>query len=364
MFSIERKSSDLVCNSIEIEKEITPYTLFHKIRNELLKNQILLEKLLDNVDKRLLGGINTYLQDNLIQSCTVNFYFLSMCFVGEKRTKQIHKALSLTISEIVDILLDKRGEPIKVLFHHFLSGNEVLRQNKEYAAKGDLYKFSVTEIIQSFDFETDYVKYLNIFKEKVTDLYEGKEVADLHKFCEPVLDSLKNELIVNSKTVANDCSYIYHISITMPCTLKGTGEQILKAPIGHYHSFILEQYYSDEKGGVFTRLHQSWKNEFTLLEHYNNMGYGDKDEGCFDSYELDDFIENLKGLLMCGNQPEINRGYYQNACFNVYKEDVLPTGFFRIEANIFSGKSIRFMTSKINPTESINDFKKFIQNYS
>lgn len=100
------------------------------------------------------------------------------------------------------------------------------------------------DFVGSFN-SREFTTPFNIFKEKIRKLYSGEIDPFLFAHCKNVIENLENEIERNKDKVAENCSFIYHVVITIPnyaTALEGSQEQVSKSPINYYHSFILEHY--------------------------------------------------------------------------------------------------------------------------
>lgn len=358
-----RTSFDEAIDFRERTEHSTPYAPFHKIR-KLALNSELWNDLLKIVNKEVLH--NSTPLEELNTSCIVNFCLLNMLFLGEERAKQIMRPLTVTVSFKIPLTFKENGQPktIDLLFHHFLSGNGVIHQNKKY--KEYSYKSFDDDFAGSFNSE-QFTSPLNIFKEKISKLYSGEFDPFLFAHCKNVADNLEFEIEENRQNVTKNCSFIYHVLITIPdysIALKGSQEEVSNAPGNYYHSFILEQYYSEDANTDFIRLHNTWKDEFCLSSFYDNMKYGHKDEGCLPVEERKLFFSNFRDMLSCRENTQFKElRAAQSACFMVKKQSMPPAAVFRKKEGIFTGLSLRYMTSWIDPRECVVNIKNIKERY-
>lgn len=318
------------------------YRPFHLLKEKTADKE-LWQKLLEAVNKE--NGCEKV--NELMKSCIINFDLLNMIFVGEAQAKKIINLLEYTKSLNIPLTVcnNNKIETKNVLFHHIFSGNEVIEFNKKLSDNS--YKSSVDETIK---ISTEFI-------EKIQKFYSGQHVdnpTSLHDYNHHVIDVLEKEMEKNKDKVSENCSFIYHVVINLPkqdIAKSGTQKEIENAPIQCFHSFILEQCYSPEKNSDVTRVHHAYRDHYSVAEHYAKMGYGDKDEGCLTSTGRKRFCADLRGMLSFGKEKHFeDLQKHQAACFNV-EDKLSPPGFFRLNDRIFSGLSIRYITSKIDPRE-------------
>ncbi|HEV8051696.1 MAG TPA: hypothetical protein VGP47_04310 [Parachlamydiaceae bacterium] len=338
----------------EAEKVLTPsYAVFNKIK-EIVSNTPLWENILLRVNSEVIRSLEPL--DKLITSCAVNSYLLDMFFVGETQARRVLEFLSVSLSGKFTFSFPKKD--ITVCQYHLLSGNILLNLNSKF--QDSSYKFSNETIVSSREDFKEYDKCLNVFKNHILELYKtGNVNQSIYEFNNNVIDSLESEINGNRNKVSKECSFIYHVNITEPPTtvsFKGSIESILNAPIGAYHAFDLEHYYNQDDNSDCIRLHQSWKDELTLAQHYENH----KTDGIINSNE---FCKNLKGMLSYDTPPKFTKlKQCQSACFNV-DGGITPAGVFRTDINLFTGASVRYVTSIINPQDCLKHIEDILVKY-
>jgi|GEM_PF-6386815 hypothetical protein len=352
---------DVTFNTTESTKLLPSYDLFHKIR-QLTLNSILWGDLLKIANREILDGSTP--SEELDTSCIVNFCLLNMIFLGEEKAKEIMNPLTVhfTFNLPLTIVENENLKTVDLLFHHFLTGNAIIHQNKKY--KKSSYKSFSNDFVASFN-SREFTTPFNIFKEKIGKLYSGELDPFLFAHCKNVVDNLENEIEGNRDNVTENCSFIYHVLITTPdytTALNGSQEQISKSPINYYHSFILEHYYSKSANTDFIRLHNAWKDEFSLSSFYDNMKYCREDENCLSKDQRKLFFSNFRDMLSCRESTHFEElESAQSFCFKVKKQSMPVAAIFRKDEGIFTGLSLRYMTSIIDPKDcivNINNIKE------
>ncbi len=89
------------------------------------------------------------------------------------------------------------------------------------------------------------------------------------------------------------------------------------------------------------------------------MGYGNQDEGCISSVDRKSFFTNFRDMLSCRentNFEELSEA--QSLCFKVINQSMPPAGVFRKNEGIFTGLSLRYLTSKISPQECVANINR------
>lgn len=170
---------------------------------------------------------------------------------------------------------------------------------------------------------------------------------------------------------AKECSFIYHVHLNTPdpkIAKRGPQQDLLGIEIcPTYHAFILEQY-CNGRNEVFTRMYQSFINEFSLSDHFKHKRYDDdQDTGCLNSTELAAFFTDFRGLLLCGDIRDLQEdkiSAFAKRCFN------FPDGIrfnrltlFRKDILTFTGISLRYITSKINPSQTAKFTEELLLKY-
>jgi hypothetical protein len=324
-------------------------TPFQQIRS-IVADENLWGKLLENVNKEL-GKEN---KNELMTSCVINFYLLNMLFVGKERFNKIINPLEKA-GRPLTIPINIKGNKFNMLFHHIFSGNEVASLNENY--------FITPLPKQELD------KLVNISEKFISNIYNlylngNVDRPALHNYNHPVIQKLESEIEKNKNKVSEDCSFIYHVAITTPepnIALYGTQDDIKNNFVAYSHAFILEQYYSPSQKKDFLRLHHAWKNTFSVAKHYEK--YDDWDEGCLDTNGQKKFFENLRLLHSFGKTKDFkDLKEAQWNCFQV-NEDVTPPGIFRFADGIYTGKTILYATTQINPKECQQHIQEVLKNY-
>lgn len=325
------------------------YAVFQKIK-EIISNTPLWENILLRVNAEVIKSTESL--DDLMTSCTINAYLVNMFFVGEAQTKRIYDFLNLNISAQAKIL------SATINYVHLLSGNALLDLASKFQDTSfDPSEKNIASCRKDFN---EYDEQLGTFHENFLQMLRTSQTKPfLYDFNNNVINALESEIDANKNKVSKDCSFIYHVNITEPppsITSTGSVESILKAPLGSFHAFVLEHFYNPEENTDCLRLHQSWKGISSLPQHYENHDT----EGIVDGKK---FCENLKGLHSWDNSYGFEKlKIYQSACFNI-NEDVALACVFRPDILLVTGRSVRYLTSQINPQDCLNHLDDIVTKY-
>lgn len=332
------------------------YAVFRKIRDSVSNIQFW-KDLFFTINSQVIhskGALET-----ILTSCAINQYVLSILLLGEERAREVMNLLTMTTSEVATFYSSDGTKKINFLFYHLLSGNGVICQNEKY--QDPSYQYVAEDVRDSLKDSSEYIVPLEIFKENI----QKSDLAFLN-YNHNVINALEAEIKENSAKISSDVSYLYHVAITGPrhsLVQTGTMDKILSETTGFFHTFILEQYYSPDENKKMIRLHQSWQDTLTLGEYYEKVDYNDKDRGCFDSDGVKAFCENLRGLFSFDEGPDYkNQKNCLSSCFSVDKV-IKPYFFFRPDINLITGFSVRYVSSKVNPQECLDNIDEAIRKY-
>ena len=343
---------------IEEKNAYEPFEVIKKVAS----NSFLWNRLLEAANREITFSATP--SSEIQTSCLVNFYALTMIFLGEQITKEISVPLQRRFRYIIN------GQHSDLLIHNIFSGFEMIAIKEKYV-KDPMYSYYRelflinTETSTSQKLKEAVGRIIN----EMNDLYSQNFISSLCEGNRFVIESLENDMANNSAEVTSQKSFTYHILIGTPplkTMLDGTIEELLSSPSSVYHAFILEQYYSEERQEIFTRLYQTWVGKYDILQSFANLQYENKDEGCFTDCELKEFFVNLKGLLLCGSNPfeDLTKiDEYQNACFGV-QEKMMSAIFPRRKEGFFTGLSIRYISWTINPNNCSHNLNDLIQKYA
>lgn len=274
-------------------------------------------------------------------NCFVNQIALNLLFIGEEKTKKLHEAITYTVASKREISTNHGKKPVYLL--NLFSGNNVLHLNRESPLHAHVEE----------DYENTVKKFLSSIQH-IAFSAEPKFDRSFFGHNENVFHRLTSEIAINEKTISLDSSIIYSISITTPnpeAVKHGTIDKI-RATTLIFHAFILEQYLGQDENTVFIRLHNSWVHRYSLSHFYELKKYNNSDKGCFSPEATKIFLRIFGNMLCCGDFDLKKLNEYQNACFEVPDHWPPPELFTsRTNEGIFTGTSLRYITSKINPIE-------------
>ncbi len=308
-----------------------------KIKN-WAANASLWEKLISNITKKIYQKGN--LSDDPMTNCYENLLLLNVFFVGEHRAKQIADLLKESSATRISLYGPYAEKYLRKECHviHLLSGNAVLDINKALLS-GRKIDIASSEVM----------KCLNIFKKHMLELYLTETIStSIFSFNDNVIDHLHEEMRTNKTKISEQCSMIYHVILIEldPLQVRDVKsiEAIAKIRLAVRHAFNLEQYFNTKNHSVCVRLHHAWMNQFTLSKHYEKQDI---------HIDESQFCKDLKGMLAYDGSKDLAQlRNCQDSCFKVHV-DVDPSLTFRDDLDLFTGVSLRYITSQINPQDCL-----------
>jgi hypothetical protein len=331
------------------QQQIFNHSYILPFLKELTSKQEQWEEFLSMIIKNCFRGD---IQEELLTSCVVNLCALMIIFNGKDRAIDYMKAL--TFSACYPIICQSHT----IYIHHIGSEHALLEINEEYRKNAN------------FCFSEEQAKETNKIKECwnkfAQGMHDGKrESAEkILEVNERMIAALSNEIQYHEQLINGTESFVYQIMIRAPTITfeniqsekKLSRESLLEC----YHSFVIEQYQCSS-GEVRYFLYHAWIGQFSLADHIQSKSSDNKDS--MSKQELDRFFDSLLTLLVQhktkGNLELLREAEFN--CFGVRNHFVRPPMAFNGMINAFSGKSLRYMTTKITPEICRKNYQQFME---
>lgn len=271
-------------------------------------------------------------KENYQTSCVLNMVALGVIFSGDK-IEEIYDRLTHTIDIPFSVELDEG--PVSITVANLFTGVVLRELQSQTDETDDWYKNQSRLCMphaQKFSDETiplgtppqEVLERMNSvnydFNKKTFDLL----IEDFEK--------RKDELNVST-------SFVYYISMIKP-----HGEQ--RFANTHYHAFLIEQFYNEEKKEPYYRFYQSWIDKMMLQAR------------TFDHAQIVQFVEDLK--TFCQPKFSDEAGEAGLRCFGPsceYRPKIIQ---FDTKSLRLTGLSVRYMVDKVNPGQSVNNFLQIL----
>jgi hypothetical protein len=289
-------------------------------------------------------------ENELLTSCSTNLCALLIIFNGEERAVEYLKALNFSTCYSISYFDQK------IYIHNIGSEHAILEVNEEYR-KNPNFHFSADYAIK-----TNKIKecWDNFTKEIQYGKREGTE--DILEVNRTIIDALSNEIQGNEKLINGTESFVYQVVIRAPTidfqSVLNEEDLFHKPLLACYHSFVIEQY-SCSSSEIRYFLYHTWVGKFSLADHLKSKSCDGS--GSMSKHELDQFFGFLMELLV-QHKTKGDTRLLQKAelnCFGVNNKSVSSAIAFNKIVNAFSGKSLRYMTTKITPATCRMNYNRF-----
>jgi hypothetical protein len=291
--------------------------------------------------------------DELLTSCSANLCALMIIFNGEEMAVDYMKALTFSTCYSVSLLSQK------IYIHNIGSEHALLEINKAYESDPN-FRFSA-------DYAINTSKIKECWANFTQEIQQGKrkDAEDILEVNGNVIRALSNDIQCNERLIHETESFVYQVMIRAPTidfqNVLNTEDLFHKCLLACYHCFVIEQYCSPS-GEIRYILYNTWTGKFSLADHLKSKSYDGS--GSMNREELNQFFDFLVKLLVQhktkGEEKLLQEAEFN--CFGVKNESVSSAIAFNSNIMAFSGKSIRYITTKVTPISCRMNYKKFISN--
>lgn len=181
---------------------------------------------------------------------------------------------------------------------------------------------------------------------KITYIYQNLNFD----FNRETYDHFENDLFSKESEINHEKSRMFYVVMKVPgqcCRPATKDEQV-------YHSFAIEQFWSEENKEVCYRLYQSWIHQNTISQDMEMRGYTDdpNKEWKWNKQEFKVFLKNFETIVCKSNlNQEEKRKCEKNAFGYGDSSDTAKLSYFDTSNLTMYGLTFRYTADFFNPKE-------------